>query len=90
MAFADFTREHRLTDVVRYHDDTRHMIEVEVRSRQSPIGAIGDKLRLFLTDAEYIEAQERQNSRHIKIRRHAYVIEGNIVYERKKNKHRRR
>lgn len=89
MAFSDFTQEHRLTDVIRYHDNTRHMIEFEVRSIQSPIGAIGGKLRLFLTDAEYTEALEHQNSKHIKIRRHAYVIEGNIVYDRKKNKRRR-
>ena len=88
MAFENHTQEHQLTDVIRYHDDTRHMIEFAVRS-SFPLGAIGDKLRLFLTDAEYIEALEHQNNRHIKIKRHAYVIEGNIVYERKKKKRRR-
>lgn len=91
--FMDFntphTNGHNLVAVQRYLDTTRHMIEFDVISPKYPGGAVGSRMRLFLSDSGYIEALEHQNSKHIKIRLHAYVIEGNLVYDGKKKKRRR-
>ncbi|MDL2234606.1 DUF5720 family protein [Christensenellaceae bacterium OttesenSCG-928-L17] len=81
---------HSLVTALRYADTTRHMIEFEVRSEHCPYGTVGSRMRLFLTEDGYTEALERQNCKQIKIRHHACVIEGNLVYDRKKNKSRRR
>lgn len=74
--------------VERFHDDTRHMIIFDVLNRHSPMGNKGERLRLFLSDEAYAQAQAAQDRGCIRIRRHAAVIEGFILpAKRKKRRH---
>lgn len=43
-------------------------------------------MRLFLSEADYRRALESQNRREIRIKRTAHIIEGHILYDRKKSK----
>ena len=55
---------HDLLAVERYHDDTRHMIEFLVFT-DCPLGAAGQYIRRFLTEAGYAAALEAQRQGHI-------------------------
>ena len=74
--------------VERFMDDTRHMIIFDVLDHRSPIGNQGERLRLFLTDEGYAKAQAAQDRSYIRIKKHAAVIEGHILPDkRKKRRH---
>lgn len=77
---------HKLVSIERYKDDTRHMIEFDILRGDFPLGAPGERFRLFLSDGDYAEMQKYAQKKQIKIRRYAHVTEGNIVYERKRKK----
>ena len=72
--------------VERFLDDTRHMIIFDVLSPRSPIGQKGDRLRLFLTDEAYVKAKAAQDLGYIRIKKHAAVIEGYILPNKKKKR----
>ena len=72
--------------VERFRDDTRHMIVFDVLERCSPIGNKGERLRLFLSDEAYAKAQAAQERGYIRIRKHAAVIEGCILPNKKKKR----
>ena len=72
--------------VERFRDDTRHMIIFDVLDQRSPIGNKGERLRLFLSDADYANAQAAQERGYIRIRKHAAVIEGCILPSKKKKR----
>ena len=72
--------------VERFRDDTRHMIIFDVLDQRSPIGNKGERLRLFLSDEAYTEAQAAQEHGYIRIRKHAAVIEGCILPSKKKKR----
>lgn len=79
---------HDILALERFADRTRHMVELVVMSADSPYGELGDHMRLFLSDEGYGQAQEAQRRRQLKIRRHARVIEGHILFDRpRKKKH---
>lgn len=80
---------HDILALERYMDTTQHMIEFDVLRTDSPVGNRGERLRQFLSDAGYAKALGCQKCKQIKIRRHAFVIEGNLIYDSKKNKPRR-
>ena len=65
----------------------RHMIIFDVLSWKSPVGEKGERLRLFLSDVGYAKAQASEKRGEIKIRKHAAVIEGHILPDRKKRRH---
>ena len=65
----------------------RHMIIFDVLSWKSPVGEKGERLRLFLSDVGYAKAQASERRGEIKIRKHAAVIEGHILPDRKKRRH---
>ncbi len=74
--------------VERFRDDTRHMIIFDVLNRHSPMGNKGERLRLFLSDEAYAQAQAAQDRGCICIKRHVAVIEGYILpAKRKKRRH---
>ena len=74
--------------VERFRDDTRHMIVFDVLDRRSPYGPKGERLRLFLSDEAYAKAQAAQDRGYIRIKKHAAVIEGCILpNKRKKRRH---
>ena len=72
--------------VERFLDDTRHMIIFDVLSPRSPVGQKGDRLRLFLTDEAYARARAAQDRGYIRIKKHAAVIEGYILPNKKKKR----
>ena len=72
--------------VERFRDDTRHMIIFDVLSPRSPVGQKGDRLRLFLTDEAYVKAKAAQERGYIRIKKHAAVIEGYILPNKKKKR----
>ena len=72
--------------VERFRDDTRHMIIFDVLSPRSPVGQKGDRLRLFLTDEAYARARAAQDRGYIRIKKHAAVIEGYILPNKKKKR----
>ncbi len=72
--------------VERFMDDTRHMIIFDVLDCRSPIGAEGECLRLFLSDDAYTKARAAQKRGYIRIKKHAAVIEGHILPDKKKKR----
>lgn len=77
---------HNILAVERFQDSTSRMIEFVVRKRKNPYGSPGDEMRLFLTESEYQKALESQNRQEIRIKRYAHIIEGHILYEKKKRR----
>ena len=72
--------------VERFRDDTRHMIIFDVLNRHSPLGNKGERLRLFLTDEAYARARAAQDQGYIRIKKHAAVVEGDILPSKKKKR----
>ena len=72
--------------VERFRDDTRHMIIFDVLSSCSPVGQKGERLRLFLTDEAYARAKAAQEQGYIRIKKHAAVVEGYIMPNKKKKR----
>ena len=80
---------HDYMDLMRFDENTRHMIIFDVLTWKSPVGDKGERLRLFLSDKGYAKAQEAEKRGDIKIRKHAAIIEGHILNDRKKRQHKR-
>ena len=74
--------------VERFMDDTRHMIIFDVLDCRSSTGTQGERLRLFLSDDAYTKAQDAQERGFIRIKKHAAVIEGHILPDKKKKRRR--
>lgn len=74
---------HDYMDLMRFDENTRHMIIFDVQTHDSPVGSKGDRMRLFLTEQGYKKAQENQEKGHIKILSHAKVLRGDLFYDRK-------
>lgn len=79
---------HDILAVERFHDSTHRMIEFVVRKRKNPYGNPGDEMRLFLNESEYQKALESQSRQEICIKRYAHIIEGHILYDKKKSRRR--
>ena len=88
-ADADFIGGHDILALERFMDEIRHMIIFDVLTWESPVGDKGERLRLFLSDEGYEKAQASEKRGEIKIRKHAAIVEGHILLDRKK-KHRAR
>lgn len=74
---------HDYMDLMRFDENTRHMIIFDVLSHNSPVGFKGDRMRLFLSDQGYQKALENQEKGHIRVLNHAKVIRGDLVYDHK-------
>lgn len=74
---------HDYMDLMRFDENTRHMIIFDVLTRDSPVGCKGDRMRLFLSDIGYQRARENQEKGHIRILNHAKVIHGDLFYDHK-------
>ena len=77
---------HNILAVERFQDSTRWMIEFAVRKPRTPYGSPGDEVRLFLTEDGYQAALLSQQRREIKIKKCAHVIEGHVLYVKKKRR----
>ena len=72
---------HDIMALERFDPEVRHMIVFDVLSRKSPIGDKGHRMRLFLTEAGYKKAVERQDRSFIRILNHAKVSQGHLRYD---------
>lgn len=77
---------HHILAVERFQDETRWMIEFSVRKPNTAYGSPGDEMRLFLTEDGYQAALLSQQRREIKIKKCAHVIEGHVLYVKKKRR----
>ena len=57
------------------------MIVFDVLSDSASVGDIGDRMRLFLTEAGYQKALENQDRQFIQILNHAKVEQGHLRYD---------
>ncbi len=85
---SEVIRGHNILALERFKDDTKHMVIFDVLTVNSQWGQLDERLRMFLNDKDYAKAQAAHNKREIKLLRHASVIEGHIVPD-KKSKGRR-
>jgi len=76
---------HNLWAVQRFADNTKHMIEFVIWN--SLHGRKGEWHRLFLTEEGYERAKSANQMGQIKIKRHANIVEGHIIYDNGKKKH---
>ena len=76
---------HGELDVKRYHNDTRHMIIYDGYC-DSPMGEQWTRLRQFLTEEEYATAKDAEQLGKIRIVKHAAIVEGHILWDRKRRK----
>jgi hypothetical protein len=70
-----------IDDIMRFTDDTRHMILFDVLDYACPVGDKGERLRLFLSDDGYAAALASQSRGECKILRHANVKNGSLHYD---------
>ncbi|MDR1464277.1 MAG: DUF5720 family protein [Oscillospiraceae bacterium] len=68
-------------DIMRFADDTRHMIIFDVLDHACPVGDKGERLRVFLSDEGYTDTLASQGRSEMKILRHARVKDGALSYD---------
>ena len=69
---------HDLLAVERFRDDTRHMAEFSVLA-DCPLGRKGQYLRRFLSEDGYAQVLDAQRQGHVRVHKHAAVVEGHIM-----------
>lgn len=72
---------HDIMALERFDPEVRHMIVFDVLSDSASVGDIGDRMRLFLTEAGYQKALENQDRQLIQILNHAKVEQGYLRYD---------
>ena len=73
---------HDIMALERFDPEVRHMIVFDVLSDSASVGDIGDRMRLFLTEAGYQKALENQDRQFIQILNQAKVAQGHLQYDR--------
>lgn len=79
---------HDLLAVERFRDDTRHMAEFYVLA-DCPLGQEGQYLRRFLNEGGYAQVLDAQRQGHVRVYKHAAVIEGHIMPPKPKKRRRK-
>lgn len=74
---------HTYFDLMRFDENTRHMIIFDVLTHDAAVGDKGKRTRLYLSDKGYQNALADQQAGNIKIISHAVVAKGNLYYERR-------
>ena len=64
---------HDLTGMERFHPETRHMIVLDIKTSDSPVGFPGERHRYFLSDEGYRNARASEGRGEIKRQSHAAV-----------------
>ena len=72
---------HDIMALEHFDPEVRHMIVFDVLSDSASVGDIGDRMRLFLTEAGYQKALENQDRQFIQILNHAKVEQGHLRYD---------
>lgn len=75
---------HDIMALERFDPEVRHMIVFDVLSDSASVGDIGDRMRLFLTEAGYQKALDNQDRHFIHILNHANIAQGHLQYDRTK------
>lgn len=78
---AEQLKGHDIMALERFDPEVRHMIVFDVLSDSASVGDIGDRMRLFLTEAGYQKALENQDRQFIQILNHAKVEQGHLRYD---------
>ena len=73
---------HDIMDLMRFDENTRHMIVFDVL-KEGRFGFDQGRSRLFLTEEGYKKAIEEASKGSIKILNHAKVSQGHLSYDRK-------
>ena len=73
---------HDLTGMERFLPETRHMIVLDVKTSDSPVGFPGERHRYFLSDEGYRNARASEGRGEIKIKSHAAVAAGKLYPDR--------
>ena len=79
---------HDLTGMERFLPETRHMIVLDVKTSDSPVGFPGERHRYFLSDEGYRNARASEGRGEIKIKSHAAVAAGKLYPDRKPERER--
>ena len=79
---------HDLTGMERFLPETRHMIVLDVKTSDSPVGFPGERHRYFLSDEGYKNARASEGRGEIKIKSHAAVAAGKLYPDRKPERER--
>ncbi len=69
---------HDLLAVERFRDDTRYMAEFLVLA-DCPLGREGQYVRCFLTEDGHAAVLDAQRQGHVRVYKHANIIEGHII-----------
>lgn len=72
---------HDIMALERFDPEVHHMVVFDVLSKESSIGFLGERMRLFLTDVGYGKILGEQDNQFIKIRKHAKVSAGKLYYD---------
>lgn len=72
---------HDLMDIARFSESTEHMIIFDVITSAGPVGDVGERVRIFATDAGYQNALQSQQRGEMKIIRHARVKRGELYFD---------
>ncbi len=67
---------HSYMDLMRFDENTRHMVIFDVLTHDSPVGFKGERMHLYLSDTGYEKAKENRDNGNIKILSHAKVSQG--------------
>ena len=79
---------HDLTGMERFLPETRHMIVLDVKTSDSPVGFPGERHRYFLSDEGYKNARASEGRGEIRIKSHAAVAAGKLYPDRKPERER--
>jgi hypothetical protein len=71
---------HDIMDLMRFAENTTHMIVFDVLTWNCPAGGKGERVRIFLCDKGYKQALESEMREEMKIMCRAYVRKGDIIY----------
>ena len=74
---------HDLSGKERFRPETRHMIVLDVKTSDSPVGFPGERHRYFLSDEGYKNARASEGRGEIKIKSHAAVVAGKLYPDKK-------
>ncbi len=74
---------HDIMALERFDPEVKHMIVFDVLSDDAPVGAKGNKMRLFLTEAGYQKFLESGRRGEVKLKKHAKVSGGHLHYDRR-------
>ena len=71
---------HEIMDIMRFNEDTKHMIIFDVIKDDCPVGFSGEHIRIFLSEEGYEDTVSAEKRGEMKIRKHFRVRNGHLTY----------